>query len=314
MPKPIPHDPSLCVPSPRLPTAILQPPAAAGGASLYPALARAALQPFRFLLNQVWLGVNPMAELLGLPAAAPAPPDAPLDAPPDAHCLAARGRPGDDADLAFIARITAEIIAEIIATFIAAPLARMAPYRNAATQDPIVDRWQSHLQYAVEAGIAPHIALGLSADALTACIGLAALQLLIETRSDMSAPLITVGGASGAWLDALMLPQNGVAARSPSAQTLFMGVDPASALASAATLSRPPLGLRHPADRALPVGYRAAIAPVLQPASPFTWESLPLRALEPVGGLTGVNPHGSWFGWLGLILALALVVGALVSP
>jgi hypothetical protein len=189
----------------------------------------------------------------------------------------------------------------------------MAPNRRTATQDPIVDRWQSHLQYAVEAGIAPHVALGQSADALTALIGLTALQLLIEARSDMSAPLLTAGGTSGAWLAALMQPQNGVAGHSPSALTIYLGADAASAIAAAGILPRPPAGLRPPADRALPVGFRDGAAPALQPASPFIWESLPLRALEPVGGLASIPTRGAWLGWLGLILALVLVVGALVA-
>lgn len=189
----------------------------------------------------------------------------------------------------------------------------MAPNRNAATQDPIVDRWQSHLQYAVEAGIAPQIALGQSADALTALIGLAALRLLLETCSDMSAPLLTSGGASGAWLAALMQPQNGVQAHSPTAVTIYLGADPASVVASTGTLPRTPFGLRPSADRGLPNGYRDAVAPALQPAAPFTWEALPLRTLEPVGGLLGLNAGGGWLGWLGLLLALALVIGALVS-
>lgn len=189
----------------------------------------------------------------------------------------------------------------------------MAPNRHAATQDPIVDRWQSHLQYAVEAGIAPQIALGQSADALTALVGLAALRLLIESRSDMSAPLLTAGGASGAWLAVLMQPQNGAPTHSPFAMTIFLGADPASVVASAGTLPRLPYGLRSPADRFLPVGFRDAIAPPLQPASPFTWESLPLRALEPVGGLMGLHVPGAWLGWLGLLLAIGLVVGALIA-
>ncbi len=189
----------------------------------------------------------------------------------------------------------------------------MAPNRHAATQDPIVDRWQSHLQYAVEAGTAPQIALGQSSDALTALIGLAALQLLIETRSDMSAPLLTAGGASGAWLGALMQPQNGAPAHSPSALNIYLGADEANAIAAAGTLPRPPFGLRAPADRGLPAGFRAAIAPPLQPGAPFTWESLPLRTLEPLGGLSGVNARGAWLAWLGFLLAVALVVGALVS-
>ncbi len=189
----------------------------------------------------------------------------------------------------------------------------MAPNRPAATQDPIVDRWQAHLQYAVEAGIAPQIALGHSPDALTALIGLAALQLLIETRGDMSAPLLTTGGASGAWLAALMQAQNGAPGRSPSALAIYLGADSACTVASANILPHTPPGLRAPGDRALPVGFRDNFAPSLQPASPFTWESLPLRALEPVGGLPALHAPGAWLAWLGLALALALVVGALVN-
>lgn len=89
MPKPIPHDPSLRVPASRLlQTSFPEPPADADGVLQRGALARAALQPLHFLMDQLWLGAAPLADLLGLPhgalfdAAPGAPqPDRPL--PPD---------------------------------------------------------------------------------------------------------------------------------------------------------------------------------------------------------------------------------------
>ena len=72
MPKPIPHDPSLRVPSPRfIQTASPAPPAEAGGILLPAALVRATLQPFQFVLNQLWTAALPLVDLLGLPIVAP---------------------------------------------------------------------------------------------------------------------------------------------------------------------------------------------------------------------------------------------------
>ncbi len=62
------HDPSLRVPLSRLPqSACPQPPADAGGVLPSAAIAREALRPFHFVLNQIWIGVAPLADLLGLP-------------------------------------------------------------------------------------------------------------------------------------------------------------------------------------------------------------------------------------------------------
>ncbi len=78
MPKPIPHDPSLRVPSPRLlQTTPPAPPVEAGGAMLPAALVRAALHPFHFMLSQLWTAAVPLVDLLGLPTVAPFATDGP---------------------------------------------------------------------------------------------------------------------------------------------------------------------------------------------------------------------------------------------
>jgi hypothetical protein len=168
------------------------------------------------------------------------------------------------------------------------------------------------------------MALGSSNGVLPALAGLDALRRLVDKRNDMTTPLVSAGGPSGAWLAALAQPQNGTPVHSPSMHTLYTGDDPAAHLASGATLPRPPAGLRAPGSRNLPPGFAALIAPATQPAIPFAWESLPLRTLEsappsappsalpPGAGQAGLLGAGRWGGWLGLALAALLIVGSIL--
>lgn len=177
--------------------------------------------------------------------------------------------------------------------------------------DPILSVWQAELQYAVEAGVAPQIALGHSDNALTALVGTETLRRLVELRSDVTSPLVAAGGPSGAWLSPLTQPQNGVDARTPSMVTLFTGADAATHISSGATLPLHPTGLRPARERNLPAGYRDLLAPALQPALPLTWESLPWRLLEPHPEAAAL-PAGPWLGWLALGFSAVLILGALV--
>jgi hypothetical protein len=216
----------------------------------------------------------------------------------------------------------------------------MAPNR---TEDPILTEWQAELHHAIEAGASPQVALGYSAGVLPALVGLDALRRLIDQRRDVTAPLVTAGGPSGAWLSALAQPQNGTPLHSPGTITLYTGADPGTHLASGGTLPLPPTGVPARNDRGLPHGFAERAAPALAPAAPFAWELLPLRVLEPPrmessvpgraggagagfsGGNAGGNTTGNstgfavglpapdaLAGWLALLLVMLLVIGSLV--
>lgn len=186
----------------------------------------------------------------------------------------------------------------------------MAPNR---TPDPILTEWTAELHYAIEAGVAPQVALGYSPGPLPALVGLDALRRLVDQRNDLTMPLVWAGGPSGAWLAALMQPQNGTPVHSPSLRTFYTGADPACHVSSGAMLPQHPAGFHAPDSRNLPAGYAGQIAPALQPAAPFAWESMPLRALEPVSGApVGLPTAGAWPGWLALALATILIVGSLL--
>ena len=178
--------------------------------------------------------------------------------------------------------------------------------------DPILAVWQAELHYAVEAGLAPQITLGGDSSSLSAIVALEALRALTESRGDSISPLVSAGGSSGAWLSALTQPPPASTSRLPAGTTLFTGADAASQLASGATLPLHPSGLRPARDRQLPGGYRDLLLPAVQPAIPFAWESLPLRALEPPAGGVAGYARGGWLGRAALVLAFILILGALI--
>ncbi len=178
--------------------------------------------------------------------------------------------------------------------------------------EPIISAWQAQIHHAVEAGSAPELALGSSDDVLSTLVGHEALRATTETRTDMTQPLVTAGGASGAWLDALLMPNVGDGAPAPSWNTLYTGADPATHVATSLTTPQHPNGLRPPGDRALPSGIADMIAPALHPASPFNLDTMALRTLWPPGSLFGVRSGGRWLSWLGLLLAVALIAGAVL--
>lgn len=188
--------------------------------------------------------------------------------------------------------------------------------------------WQSDLNYAIEAGIAPTIPLGASDTALTALPSLLLLYDLAAQRSDVNVPTALVGGSSAAWLAALFAAGEGAGLPvhspapdgagshsrvSPAPVVVFSGVDSATHIASAGILPRPPAGLLPVTDRGLPAGIRDMVAPSLQPAAPVTWENVPLRMLESPEGATGLPAASFWIGWLAGILTIIMILGALIA-
>jgi hypothetical protein len=189
-------------------------------------------------------------------------------------------------------------------------------------------RWQSDLNYAIEAGIAPIIPLGASDSALTALPSLLLLYDLAAQRTDITVPTALAGGSSGAWLAGLFaasdspglavqaLQANGTEKHtrvSPSPVVVYSGVDSATHMASAGILPRPPAGLLPLTDRGLPAGIRDMVAPSLQPAAPVTWENAPFRMLEPAESATGLPAASLWMGWLAGALTIIMILGALIA-
>jgi hypothetical protein len=167
------------------------------------------------------------------------------------------------------------------------------------------------MQFAIEAGVAPALAVGGGSSVAPALVGLEAVRMLVEQRRDMTSPVATAGGGSGVWLSVLLQPQDGQAAHSPPLIALFSGPDEATQIASGGTLPKPPAGLFPPGNRGLPSGYRPHVAPSLQPASPLLWESLPIHELEPNDAPLGAMPAGPLLGWTALIFVALLILGAL---
>jgi len=191
----------------------------------------------------------------------------------------------------------------------------------------ILHTWQSDLNYAIEAGIAPTIPLGASDSALTALPSLLLLYDLAAQRTDVTVPTALAGGSSGAWLAGLFAAGETAGAPlesaadglgshsrlSPAPVVVYSGVDSATHIASAGILPRPPAGLLPVTDRGLPAGIRDMVAPSLQPAAPVTWENAPFRMLESAEGATGFPAASLWMGWLAGILTIIMILGALIA-
>lgn len=197
-------------------------------------------------------------------------------------------------------------------------------------QTPILQTWQSDLNYAVEAGIAPTIPLGVSDSALVALPSLSLLRHLSAQRTDMTVPIVLAGGGSGAWLTALLVDTESAAtpvlgaetddgARTPQERlspepvVVFSGADAATHMASSGILPKPPARLEPVTDRGLPAGVRDAVAPALQPAASMAWENMPFRILDSEGGATGLPAASRWIGWLAGVLTILMILGALIA-
>lgn len=189
--------------------------------------------------------------------------------------------------------------------------------------EPILATWRNQVHYAIESGDAPDLALGSSDEVLTTLVGQEALRAIADSRTDMTEPIVSAGGAAGVWLAALLLPVDRaphdvqdvrpVRAAAPGWLTLYTGVDAATHVASGLTLPQHPNRLRPPGSRGVPGGFADSIAPTLRPATPTTWENLPLRTLASGASPLGLRSAGAWCGWLALLLCLLLVAGAILS-
>lgn len=198
-----------------------------------------------------------------------------------------------------------------------------------SSHTPILHTWQSDLNYAIEAGIAPVIPLGGTDSTLTSLSSLSLLRELAAQRTDMTTPTVLAGGSNAVWLTALFLnaeaaragqSASGISLRegygaviaSPIPIVLFTGVDPAMQVASGGILPRTPAGLQPVTDRGLPIGVRELVAPALQPATPVTSENLPFRILEASGEGSGMPAASLWMGAVAAVMVLIMILGALI--
>lgn len=194
-------------------------------------------------------------------------------------------------------------------------------------QRPLLQAWQSDLHFAIEAGAAPLLPLGISASSLTALPALSLLRDLASERTDMTTPTVLMGGSGGAWLAALFLAADPAPGRStlsshpnaghsPPPVLLFSGLDAATHMASAGTLPKAPRGLRALSDRELPLGMRDSVAPALQPVAPIAWENLPFRFLDNPDAnrpsAAGMPSASLWMGAIAGLLVLIMILGALI--
>ena len=180
----------------------------------------------------------------------------------------------------------------------------------------ILARWQSQTERATEADaqpdgeIAPLLHLGPVQDALIGLHGLHALHAFAAARRDLAAPTALAGGDSGTWLLALAAQRD----VSP-----LRGIDAAVDNDAAVDDVQPPLPLHvvyGGVDRAT---YAASsedalawqIAPAQQPGAALAWSALPFVPTDWIRA-DSLQAEARWTAWLGVALALLLLLAALI--
>jgi hypothetical protein len=174
--------------------------------------------------------------------------------------------------------------------------------------------WTHTVDLNLEAGQRPLLDAGAGIGLLENLPVLVALHAYAQQRRDVTAPLITTGGNPLLWLAATMHEQPSQLPTSPGLTVLYGGPDLATQLAVIATLAPP-----RPVDlwrNQLPTQLASWFAPTTQGGA-VRWEAFPWAqaevAQQPV--LTTVEPSSGerWLSWLGLGLALVLIILALLA-
>jgi len=211
----------------------------------------------------------------------------------------------------------------------------MSPHDDANT---ILSIWSREAAQALEAGRVPLVVLGAGSTGLDALPALSALAGLDDERTGLATPAALAGGDGGLWLLALMQrprrirPQAGgdaarraqaIQARVPPA--LFTGPDPALHAATlnlaAQWVTPTPVSTAGGQGERVPPGLAWAIFPersagAMNQWAWLPWESLGLPAdLDPTpdpGTAPVAAPAGMWTAYVGLFLALGLLLTALL--
>lgn len=177
--------------------------------------------------------------------------------------------------------------------------------------------WQSQVEQALEAGQTPLLELGVNQRLLDGWAAQLALQGFTQTRTDILAPTLLIGGNSPLWPVLLLQPESS-AGGSPPLHLLYGGADQATYLASVTTLAAERwLACGLQAD-ALPTSMSPGLAPLTNPSLPLSWAAMSLAllpvphpappTLEAEPAPPAVDP---WLVWSALVLVVLLVLLAL---
>ena len=170
----------------------------------------------------------------------------------------------------------------------------------------IAEAWSETLDLSLETGESPVFSVDALAGGLAGVHTAVALALLDAQRSDLTAPSLSIGGASPEWLAALWHERpESVPRRTPPTIIAFSAPDAATQLAARTTW-----------DTRRSAFHRrtANLPPWTQPEAgadkasvTLRWDAAPLRRFADSSGRDG------WLAWAGVVTAIALLLIALLS-
>jgi len=170
----------------------------------------------------------------------------------------------------------------------------------------IADAWRQWLDLGQETGESPIFTVDALSDGLTGANAILALALLDAGRRDPTTPALLIGGVSPVWLAALW--RNYSPAMAPgTAPTIvvYTAPDPATHRAACTVwdVRRSPF-LQRPG--AAPPWAQAEAGPDANPGLPERWE------VAPLGRFASTQGRDGWLAWVGVAMALALLLIALL--
>lgn len=188
-------------------------------------------------------------------------------------------------------------------------------YWNRSAAEIAAD-WQTEVETKLEAGSTPLLTAGTPALALSGAATLLAYQQFAAQRTDITTPLVIAGGGSALWLGLLLA--HSAERGAPLPTVVYGGPDPATYLASVATLSSGALTAAPLVRPGTSPEAADFLAPRLAPGLSAPWEALPFVEIgeRPRPALAGPaarpDPTGDWIAWGALLLALCLILSALL--
>ncbi len=178
----------------------------------------------------------------------------------------------------------------------------------------VAQAWQGQLDESLEAGETLWLEGGLSRRAIDQLPMLLALDHFARQRADLTTPGLLLGGDGVMWTAALL---SGATERrtglAPALTIRYGGADPASYMATLATLSGPSAHTRRHEATGLPVSMQALLLPTSQPGIAPACFSLPFvltgQATTPSSDQTGDTE--TWLPWLTVLVVIGAIITAL---
>ncbi len=168
----------------------------------------------------------------------------------------------------------------------------------------IADAWRQTLDLSLETGEAPMFHVDALAGGLAGVHAAVAVALLDAQRSDLTAPILVIGGVSPEWLATLWHERpESAPRRTPPTAIAYAAPDAATQLAARTTWdTRRSAFYRRPANLPPWAQHEADKTPIAR-----RWEVAPLHRFA------ASSERDGWLAWAGVVTAIALLLIALLS-